>query len=916
MSGDGRTRVRAATALVAAAIGIVVMAWTASPLPQVLGLPLVLAALFWCLVPLPEPLRAARDAIARRRWASWGLPLLLLVGLVCLVYHPLLEGHMPWAAGQADHPTHQYQAWLLVERMLPTGRLTGWSDMRWAGYPALELYPIGGPLWVALWRGLTLGMLDWEATYALAILAMLVANVVAVYTVTRRLSGPWAAALAAVLVLFERGSPRQGGDHYVVDVGVWPVTMGIGPMLLCVERTWSWMEGRAGARALAVACVLACWALLCHPMYLPVLVLAAPCLLAVALARRTASDRAAAAVVTTLVLGLALAAFWYAPFIAHSDLSEPGGAPFRSLGNIGEGIAMATLAPRFWTPALVAALVGVVLALARGGGLAALAALCLVLLLASSSTPLELSESLTELSASVQQERFMIPLRVLLCVLAGHAATEVLGLAIRRIESWTLVRTRLAAVAAIVLATPLVAPGVESVFKYVVVPVLEFDHGDDLQHRRDLLALCAWLRDRAHETHGGGWARRTAWYVAYGHHEYANAPVHCGLAQVIDTPAETFALRPGGISEREVRALGVRWVVSDRPIEGRETYLALRRRVGALHAYEVTGAAPTRVTVLGRGTARIELFEDERIRVRTRGTGPRTRVAVHVSQHPDWVATMNGAPVRISGGHLGLPRADLIHVPVTDGVLELRYTRGSTHLRGWVFTLLGLLTVGLIGWRWSGSRLTSRLGRSRLATGLGRVPPVVRAVAICAAGILVLGKVVTAAEPGVPPRDRAAPVRAEGDVTLADLLDQAAVSVIEGDGEARRRLSRRWDGRFGSMLPPEVIVDRHVEALELGDPRRVVAVRVGSGEAVHVRFPIDGVRGIRGSFARGGTGRSMTRLAVWVGHRRVGLFTHERLGVWRDIVAISQAPAGPLELVVRGSESRGRAVLIDAVVVR
>lgn len=911
-------RTRAAVALAAGCLGVAMWWWFPSPWPQLVGLPLVLIALFWGLLPLPASVRPWVELARRSPVTSWGLPLALITCGVGLAYHPMLGGHMPWAVGQADHPTHQYQAWLLIEQMLPSGRLFGWSDMRWAGYPALELYPIGGPLWVALWRGLTFGALDWEATYAFAVVAMVTVNVAATYVATRRLSGSLAALIAAALVLFERGSARQGGDYYAIDVGVWPVTMGIGPLLLCFERLWSWIDGKTNGRGLALACLLAGWALLCHPMYLPVLVLAAPCIMAVALTRSIAPDRAAMGVVATLLLGFMVAAFWYLPFLAHSVYSEPGGAPFRSLTNIGETLAMASYLPYFWTPALVVGIVGIVLAVGRGGGIAALAILAVVMILASSSTPLELTESLTGLSASVQQERFMIPLRVLLCILAGHGVAVIAGLAAGRLERWRPLRGRLAVVGLILVATPIVAPALEGLVKHLVVPVVEFEHGDDVPHRRDLLAMCRWLRTQVGETGHDDIAPRTAWYVGFGHHEYNNAPIHCGLAQIIESPAETFATRPGGISERELRAFGVRWVIGDRPVEGRDDYLRLLRRFGALHVYEISRFSPQgRVTMLGPGRARIEHFSDERVSIQIEGAGDESRVVLHVARFPTWTATMNGRPVPIGGGHLGLPRADLNHVSVTDGELELRYHRGAEYTIGALCTLLAALILGLIGVALRAPGLRARMSRLRFVVVISRLRPSTRAVMLCGVCVAALSALVLAGGSSerqtATERPRAPPELQR----LADVLHEAQAWVVEA-GE-RQPMQRRWDGRFGQHLPPTILVDRHVEALDLGDPRRVVAARVVGDEEVHIRFQggaLAGVRGLRGAFARGGRGREETHLEVWLGHRRVGGFTHDRLGDWSAFEALAETPSQPLELVIRGSGRPGRAVLIDAGLVR
>lgn len=908
---------RAAVAAIAGALGTGLWLWGAPPVPQLLGVPLVTFGLFWASLPPPEPLRRAWERLARRPALRWGVPMLALAALVLAAYHPLLAGFMPWAAGQADHPTHQYQAWLLVEQMLPSGRLSGWSDLRWAGYPALELYPMGGPLWVALFRALTLGQLDWEATYALALAAMVVVNVWATYVAARRLSGPGAALIAALLVLFERGWPRQGGDHYAIDVGVWPVTMGVGPLLLGLERQWSFLTGRAGVRALVAACLLAGWALLCHPMYLPVAVLAALCVLLASWGRAPV-DRAMAAAALPLVVGLMLAAFWYLPFMVHSGLSEPGGAPFRSLSNTAEGLVMASFAPNFWTPALVAAMLGALLALGRGGGAMLVALLSLALILATSSTPLELSRSLTELSASVQQERFMIPLRLLLCILAGHAIAAAVAAALGDLRRWSF-RRRLAGAALAALSMLLVAPAIEGFVKHQVVPILEFDNGPELDHRRDLHALCRWLAPRA-QVPPGTPPPRTAWYVGYGHHEYNNAPIWCGVAQIIDSPAETFDVRPGGISEREVRAFGVRWVIGDRPIEGRDDYLRLVRRFGDLHVYEVEGADPAdRVTVLGPGRARIEHFEDELIRIRVEGAGEDTRLAVHVARHPRWEATIDGRSIPVAGGHLGLPRADLIHLPVTDGVVELRYRRGPAVLIGVLLTFLaavGLGLLALVGRRPALGRLL--LARRPLSWIADRSRPV-KAVITAAAALGVLAAIVIAgSQGGDRPPDERSPVE-PGDEALADHLDGVTATLVTSNDQGERverPLERRWDGRLGRSIPPEVIVDRHVEALELGDPRRVVAVRVGEGEVVRLLFPLRGVRGVRGAIARGGRGPSVTRLEVRLDGRPAGEVRLERLGQWERFELAAERPGAELELEVSVEGAAGRAVLIDAELLR
>ena len=96
-------------------------------------------------------------------------PPLLLVGLVVGLHTDLL--HSVPATG--DHMIHMYKGWLMSEHLLPSGRVSGWSHMAFAGYPAGQYYPILGDLLVTATRWLTLAQLSWERTYAVFFLALI-----------------------------------------------------------------------------------------------------------------------------------------------------------------------------------------------------------------------------------------------------------------------------------------------------------------------------------------------------------------------------------------------------------------------------------------------------------------------------------------------------------------------------------------------------------------------------------------------------------------------------------------------------------------------------------------------------------------------------------------------------------------------
>ena len=132
-------------------------------------------------------------------------PAVTIVLFVCWLHYDLVLWAIP-ATG--DHMIHLYKGWHMAEHMLPSGRLTGWSNMAFAGYPAGVYYPILGDLLIAATRYVTFGLLSWERTYALAFLFLLIAMPLSVYAVTRRATGQMGSLAAAVLSLG--------------DVGGWP----------------------------------------------------------------------------------------------------------------------------------------------------------------------------------------------------------------------------------------------------------------------------------------------------------------------------------------------------------------------------------------------------------------------------------------------------------------------------------------------------------------------------------------------------------------------------------------------------------------------------------------------------------------------------------------------------------------------
>ena len=89
---------------------------------------------------LPDLVRAIPPT-ARRRFAA-AAPTLLVVATGTVLLWDLVLGRPPVSR---DHAIHYFQTSILVDELLPSGRLWGWTDRLNDGYPFGESYPVLGP---------------------------------------------------------------------------------------------------------------------------------------------------------------------------------------------------------------------------------------------------------------------------------------------------------------------------------------------------------------------------------------------------------------------------------------------------------------------------------------------------------------------------------------------------------------------------------------------------------------------------------------------------------------------------------------------------------------------------------------------------------------------------------------------------
>lgn len=719
-----------------------------------LGTASALLALFagWRAVggALAAPVLDRKVPGVRWTWAELlkgvGPPLLLILLAVALML-PLLGGEMPVSH---DHPVHLYKAWHFWEKMLTQGRLRGWSSYWFFGYPAEELYPIGSDLWVALFRALTFGTLSWEATYGLSVLGVFAFSALTVYGFGKRLLGPGAGFVAAVLWLLDPGVYREGGWSYTMDWGVWVQVLAMGFALWSVAAVLDVLDsGRP--REYARAGLLLAAALLSHPMNVVVLGLTLPLLLiARSLLDRRPLGREGVKAGAALALGVALAGFWFLPMLARSGWTNNMGDLWRSADSVAEGFMDGTLFGALWPFVVFMGALGAAIGLARRQSYAAFLVLfgLLTLFTATSTAFQELDLlGLSKSFGKIQYQRFAIPAKAALFVLAGYALSWLVG-TLRRTQASEgrdaepatgatgkqgpgpgnpLRLWGLALLTALLLA-PFLGPGFSYVLKKHMPGVAAIQTASDIKEWADYRSFLEWS---AKERAASSEFYRIALEVPRHDHLFMGAPVanDTPLYRTGFTPAKLYVHAPEHSSNELYEKLSVKYVLSRGPVRG----LAVKEkaRFGRLRVYEFQRYSPVRQTLEGPGRVEAELFEEEHVRLRLSGTSPESKLTLHVSEYPRWVARMNGQRVQVTPVKPDRQSpAMLMQVPVEDGELTFDYERTGVDLMGLLATLAGFLAVvtlflagrirKLAAWwvRWFGLPVRGVLAISGILAGL------------------------------------------------------------------------------------------------------------------------------------------------------------------------------------------------------
>jgi hypothetical protein len=570
---------------------------------------------------------------------------MLIIVCVLALFPELATGHFPVSH---DHPAHMFNAWLTSDILLPQGRLHGWSNLWFAGYPANELYGPGGNLWVTGVRWLTFKQLSYGATYGLALLLLLMALPLATYTLGRAWFGKIAGTFAGLMLALTRGSWYDLGWFWILEMGVWPFALGAAITLLSLIAFRRYLR-RGGPRGLAIAASAFALAIVGHPMSLLLLGIAGPVVMFYVVYERESfrlTDVMRRAFVT-LLLGTSLCAAWLVPFISKSAYTQKLGETWFELHKVLSELVQLDLYGAEWRIVLALSGVGVFIAIIRRQlWVLCLATISLIMLLFSTTTiqyQLRLFDVLGNL-ASIQYPRFVGVVRIFMYLIAGYAVSmgfDFLKQAWNKQPPTGSSRRRLLFVI-VALVTPLLTQ---------IPQYIGHNHAPDgetlvteneLGWWQDYQDAAAWLKDKP---------GRIAAFQDPSDHVFSTLPIFTGQAVYTGgfVPAHTYRFFfEGQRNASWLPQLGVKWVMSLGPWRGAPSGTELRKAFGRIRIYEMAGDLVAPVSIReGKCDARIVRFADDQMVVSVTNVEEPCRVVMHSSDFPNWRASIGGRDVEI-----------------------------------------------------------------------------------------------------------------------------------------------------------------------------------------------------------------------------------------------------------------------------
>ncbi len=676
-----------------------------------------------------QPLVGSLLKFLERHW-----PPILITLLVLGLNVDMALGSIP-ATG--DHMIHMYKGWHMAEHMIPSGRLTGWSNMAFAGYPSGVYYPTLGDLFISAFRYITFGLLSWERTYVIAFLFLLVAMPLSVYVITRRAAGQTGALVAAVLSMGDVGGWPEGGHFSTVLWAVWPFMLGLTLSMFSVVGCEEFLKStirKSPLRFLGFSTLLAI-SVLAHPMNVFFLGIACPAfVLFYSIAKYKEISpflvlgRAALAAIAALLMTL----FWTWPYLVsgsdwtHSWPSVGFGGLWYSLEEMLEKLLENELFKNFYWVTCILGLIGVVLGIISRRFWPTFLSLLLIIAFIVTGLCYELGPGF--IGTHVQIERMAAFMKFIWFALAGLTIDRVgywlLWLAKRlpeklRLSKWWqtgLIYTR--RFSGVILVIVLVVVGwKDSYGKVAEIGRLGGEIWDNIVKAETWLGQQPIKQPLERVLYQPGKMCIKGHIISfacdeiYHRHIFASGPIRTkrpklrfgyeATAIFRNTvlrhrwPADAWLIRRMMLEPEAFDRLHVRWIISVVPWPERSDVKEVKR-FGDVGVYSVEAGKGQPVQLKGKGKLKVEHFSDEKITVRITDADPGARLLYPIAYYYPWHAYHNGRPIDISV-HGVLPKVNriLMNVPAYNGVTELKYERfWHEHISNWISLLAWIAVLG------------------------------------------------------------------------------------------------------------------------------------------------------------------------------------------------------------------------------
>ncbi|MDH5673262.1 MAG: hypothetical protein OEZ06_14000 [Myxococcales bacterium] len=602
---------------------------------------------------------------------------LALIAIGSVMMWEIVGGERPVSH---DHTVHYFKAWQLHEHFLKEGRLFGWSQRWFAGYPVNYLYPIGADLWVNAVHALSLGALSFSAAYGAAFWLFHLFTGLAGYRLGRLIGGPHVGAICGLLMLTDQGEFRMGGWAYTVEYGVWPqaLSLNLALMALCS------VPAIASERRLAPLAAFGVWmglAIITHPVQLIFLALL---LLVTAFAAAFAERAHALSAVFRLAMASALsmgvASVWLIPFLSVRAETNVMGVWWDTTYELGKGLLTLEALPGTPGWVLAFAVPGLLLSLrTRAFDLLFYSLLALFIPALCNSTFIDefhlpfVSGSFTKvqfLRMSTMAKPFYFALAAYFAVaVVRYSRHMVLRPRPERSTPSPLLRAALAAVISL-LTLPVLVPAVQSYWaRYVKRSLVTLEDRPLLEDRRQLQQ---WLqknlpRDRFY---------RLGVFTGHNHHLL-------DLGAILDqpiykrgfTPCSNFVYKMRERDPAILRAVNLRFAISKMHLPTEEFELV--ERFGTYRLYRFLNYNPEPFQILeGDGDIKLERFSDEEVAFVV-GPGAHGRVRLNVSYFSRWHAYRDGEEIPIAITYLREAPEDtgFMTVDLAPGRYRFRFER-------------------------------------------------------------------------------------------------------------------------------------------------------------------------------------------------------------------------------------------------